>query len=122
MQEFPRADERLLGHRHRYGYSVGRVAASDTRLADSLLRHDLDAGTTEVVFFDRDGEPSEFVHVPSGPDTPEDDGVVMGFVYRHETGRSDLVMLDAATLDHVATVHLPARVPNGLYGNWMPTA
>ncbi|RMI33481.1 carotenoid oxygenase family protein [Nocardia stercoris] len=121
-QEFPRVDERLIGRRHRFGYSVARLNVPDTRSADTLLRNDVTTGTTEVVSFDGDGEPGEFIHVPSGPGTPEDDGVVMGFVYRHETGRSDLVILDAGTLDHVATVHLPARVPNGFHGNWVPTA
>jgi carotenoid cleavage dioxygenase len=46
--------------------------------------------------------------------------VVMGFVYDRGADRSDLVLLDAQTLDTVATVHLPARVPNGFHGNWVP--
>ena len=67
-------------------------------------------------------EPGEFVFVPSAPDAQEDDGVVMGFVYRPAEDRSDLVLLDAQTLDTVATVHLPARVPHGFHGNWVPQA
>jgi carotenoid cleavage dioxygenase len=66
-------------------------------------------------------EPGEFVFVPSSPDAAEDDGVVMGFVYDRSTDRSDLVLLDAQTLETVATVHLPARVPHGFHGNWVPT-
>jgi carotenoid cleavage dioxygenase len=46
----------------------------------------------------------------------------MGFVHDRSTDRSDLVLLDAATLDTVATVHLPTRVPEGIHGNWLPTA
>ena len=44
---------------------------------------------------------------PNARDSAEDDGVLTGFVYE----RGDLVLLDAATLETVATVHLPTRVP-----------
>jgi carotenoid cleavage dioxygenase len=46
----------------------------------------------------------------------------MGYVYRRTEGRSDLVMLDAETLDEVATVQLPGRVPQGFHGNWVPAS
>ena len=36
-------------------------------------------------------------------------------------GVEDLEVLDASTLETVATVHLPARVPYGFHGNWVPT-
>ncbi|CPZ70496.1 lignostilbene-alpha%2Cbeta-dioxygenase-like protein [Mycobacteroides abscessus] len=45
----------------------------------------------------------------------------MGFVYDRAADRSDLVILDAATLETVGTVHIPARVPHGFHGNWAPT-
>jgi carotenoid cleavage dioxygenase len=44
----------------------------------------------------------------------------MGFVYDAATDRSDLVLLDAASLDTVASIHLPVRVPSGFHGNWLP--
>ena len=57
--------------------------------------------------------------VANGPDTAEDDGVLMGYVYDRASDRSDLVLLDAGTLGDVAAVHLPARVPQGFHGNWV---
>lgn len=45
--------------------------------------------------------------------------MLMGFVYDRRTGRSDLMILDAATLDTVAAIHLPGRVPHGFHGNWV---
>ena len=46
----------------------------------------------------------------------------MAFVHNPERGASDLVILSAQdfTGDPVATIHLPARVPLGFHGNWIP--
>lgn len=43
----------------------------------------------------------------------------MGFVYDTGTDRSDLIILDAGSLDTVAAIHLPGRVPQGFHGNWV---
>lgn len=59
--------------------------------------------------------------VPTSTDGAEDDGVLIGYVYNGDTNRSDLTLLDAHTLDTIATVHLPTRVPFGFHGNWLPT-
>jgi len=122
-EDFPRVDERIVGRRHRYGYTV--AVADDGNgnfdfLGGAIRRHDLVAGsTTERVLGPHRG-PSEFVMVPSSPDAAEDDGVLMGFAYDGNREASDLVLLDAATLDTVAEVHLPVRVPYGFHGNWVP--
>jgi carotenoid cleavage dioxygenase len=121
-QEFPRVDERLIGRPHRYGYAVGYTPGScGLSSPDAILKHDVATRSTTAVSFGAGREPAEFVFVPSAPDAAEDDGVAMGFVYDRTTDRSDLVLLDAQTLQTVAAVHLPARVPNGFHGNWMPT-
>jgi len=119
-QEFPRVDERLVGRQHRYGYAVG-YSDGATGTPDAILKHDLTSQRTDRVSFGPGREPGEFVFVPSTPDAGEDDGVAMGFVYDRSTNRSDLVLLDGQTLETVATVHLPARVPHGFHGNWVPT-
>jgi len=115
-QEFPRIDERLLGRRHRYGYTM-RVGA-DGLPSDTLLKHDFTTGTDTGRSFGRGRQIGEFVFVPNGPGAGEDDGVLMGYVYDGATELSELTLLDAGTLDTVATVHLPARVPHGFHGNW----
>jgi carotenoid cleavage dioxygenase len=122
VQEFPRVDERLVGRRHRYGYAVGYTpGTSGISAPNSILKHDLTAGSTQCADFGIGREPGEFVFVPSAPDAAEDDGVAMGFVYNRSTDRSDLVLLDGQTLETVASVHLPARVPHGFHGNWVPS-
>ncbi len=121
-QEFPRVDERRVGRRHRYGWSVGLAADKDANVdfgANALFKHDLQSGSTATRSFGTARSASEFVHVaPEGGG--EDQGVVMGFVLDGESGTSELVVLDAETMDDVARVHLPVRVPHGFHGNWVP--
>lgn len=119
-QEFPRIDERLLGRPYRYGYSTGLSADGSGTVDDRFLRHDLVAGTTSSVSLGAGSEVGELVFVPSSPDAAEDDGVLMGFVHDGPTGADRLELLDAASLESVAQVHLPARVPHGFHGNWLP--
>lgn len=122
-QEFPRVDERVVGRRHRYGYTVALGDDDDGGgfqfRGGAIVRHDLGAGTSQVRHFGSGRAPGEFVMVPSAPDAPEDSGVVLGFVHDATRDASDLVVLDAATLDTVAEVHLPVRVPAGFHGNWV---
>jgi carotenoid cleavage dioxygenase len=123
-QEFPRVDERLTGRRHRYGYTVG-FDFTDSGSFDSsgvLFKHDFVSGDTEVRSFGPATGVGEFVFVPPGPDAGEDEGILMGFVHHNETGRTNLELLDAGTLETVAAVHLPTRVPYGFHGNWVPSS
>jgi carotenoid cleavage dioxygenase len=62
------------------------------------------------------------VFEPASASSAEDDGVLMGFVYDPAAARSDLMLLDAGTLETVASIHLPDRVPAGFHGNWIPAA
>jgi carotenoid cleavage dioxygenase len=119
-QEFPRVDERRYGRRHRFGYTAG--LRSNVDAGDTVFKHDLVRGDTASRAFGPGRAVSEFVFVPRDTEAAEDDGVLMGFVYDAIAGRSDLVLLDAGSLDTVATVHLPARIPAGFHGNWVPAA
>lgn len=118
-QEFPRVDERLIGKRHRYGYApqIGQGGAG----GGVLCKHDFVRGSTQLVSFGPEKVLGEFVFHPSSPDAAEDDGVLMGYVYDRPSDRSELAILDASTLSHVASVKLPHRVPVGFHGNWLPS-
>ena len=131
-QEFPRVDDRIVSRPHRYGYSavIGEVNRAisadgdftDDAFANALIRHDLVAGTVQTHEFGRDATVGEAVFAPSATDAAEDDGYVMAFVHNPERGASDLVILAAQdfTGEPVATVHLPARIPLGFHGSWIP--
>jgi carotenoid cleavage oxygenase len=126
-QEFPRIDERLVGRRHRFGYALEFTNAGEEGVgpgdlaSHGLIKHDLVSGNSQLRSFGPGREADEFVFVPSAPDCTEDDGVLMGFVYDRSSQRSELLVLDAGSLETVASVHLPARVPHGFHGNWVPT-
>jgi carotenoid cleavage dioxygenase-like enzyme len=133
LQEFPRVDERLLTRPHRYGYSavIGEVSRAtvslsgdfaDQAFANALLKHDLAKDSVEAHDFGRDATAGEAVFVPASPTSAEDDGYVMAFVHAPDRGATDLVILAAQdfTGDPVARIHLPARIPLGFHGSWLP--
>jgi carotenoid cleavage dioxygenase-like enzyme len=132
-QEFPRTDERVIGQPHRYGYSavigaVGHATVSpggdfaDEAFSNALLKHDLTAGTVQAHEFGKDATAGEAVFAPSSPDAAEDDGYVMAYIHNPDRRAADLVILAAQdfTAEPIARVHLPARIPLGFHGSWIP--
>mgnify|MGYP006148197987 FL=1 len=117
-QEFPRINESLIGMQHNFGYLAG---ISDVFRQADLIKQDLAKQSTQVR---HDGENfgyGEPVFIARNGAKSEDDGYVMALRHNTETDLSDLVVLDAQDFcgELVATVHLPARVPNGFHGNWI---
>lgn len=119
VMEFPRVDERLVGLPNRYGYAVGSPVVDQP--ASSLIRYDLESGTSQVHDFGADRITGEAVMIPASDTAAEDDGWLLSYVYNKSTNKSDVVILDAADIaaEPVATIHLPVRVPFGFHGSWM---
>ncbi|MEV6908379.1 carotenoid oxygenase family protein [Amycolatopsis sp. NPDC051071] len=90
--------------------------------SSALLKHDLLTGTTETHEFGRDASAGETVFVPAGGADAEDDGYNLVYVHNPDRGAADLVILAAQDFsgEPLAMVHLPARVPLGLHGSWIP--
>jgi carotenoid cleavage dioxygenase len=120
--EFPRIDDAVAGRPHRYGYCVrfGDDAEDPTPLG--LIQYDL--GRDESTRFDPGPHrfPGEPVFVRAADGRGENEGWVLSMVYDATTDSSDLVILDATSFagPPVAIVHLPARVPFGFHGSWLP--
>ncbi|MCJ2137455.1 carotenoid oxygenase family protein [Methylobacterium sp. J-026] len=124
-QEFPRIDERRLGQRHRYVYTVSVPADGNTQLAGAteLYKHDLETGGRRVHAFGADRVPGEFVFVPARAGAAEDEGWLVGFVIDTANDTTDFVILDARSFEAppIARVRLAHRIPPGFHGNWFPT-
>ena len=122
--EFPRCDDRLVGHENRWGYAV--VSREGSTIHDRYF--------AQLVKYDRHGGPSVYhdfghgtwcgepVFVPRAPDAEEDDGFVLAMRYDGIRDESAVVVLDARNLAAkplaVATLRHP--VPQGFHGNFAP--
>ncbi|QLL08308.1 carotenoid oxygenase family protein [Mycobacterium vicinigordonae] len=127
-QEFPRINETLLGRRHRFGYTLGfdggYLSAGAKDMSTTLYKHDFTTGSSATAPLDPDLLIGEMSFVPNPAPAPgnaglaEDDGVLIGMGTHRGRDEGVLLVLDAQTLETMATVHLPQRVPMGFHGNW----
>jgi carotenoid cleavage dioxygenase len=120
--EFPRIDDRLVGHENRWGYAA---TAEPGEGADGVFRR--------ITKYDRTGGPSvnrpavanqwvgEPVFVPRHAGAEEDDGFVLVQLYDGETDRTAIEVLDARAIDAepLARLWMRERMPMGFHGNWL---
>jgi carotenoid cleavage oxygenase len=121
-QEFPRVDPRVETKPHRYGYSVELQDVAAGFGFKGLLKHDFRAGTTQRHAVGAARSAGEGVFVPRG--AGEDEGYVLAAVYDANTHMSDVIVIDAQRFEArpLAVIHLPARIPYGFHGNFVPLA
>jgi carotenoid cleavage dioxygenase len=119
--EFPRLDDRRVGHRNRFGYAV---MADDPHFfgegEKTIVRYDREGGPSQLHRFGAGHFPGEPVFVPRAADAAEDDGFVVTVVADMHAGSSYLAILDARNVDRppLARAHLAHRVPMGFHGNF----
>lgn len=120
--EFPKVADARVGRPARYGYAGRHVRGERVLTLDGVIKYDLERGAQSVCAFPGGGRGGEFVFVPRRGATAEDDGWLVGFVHDGAREASDLVALDARTMDPepVARVKLPVRIPYGFHGTWVP--
>ncbi len=117
--DFVRVCDTKVGQKNQFGY--GAAFFKDLPVAEGFMKYDLEAGTSR--FHDlQGGQGSEPVFVKDPAGSQEDDGWVMSYVHRPETNESEIVIVDARNFDDspVARIHIPARIPAGFHGNWVP--
>ncbi len=116
-QEFPRCNPSHSTKPYRFGYSVAVAGGG----FPSIIKHDLNSGTSSTFAFGAGREGAEPYFVAREGARAEDDGYLMTFVFDAASQKSELAILDAQDLARgaIATVHLPARVPYGFHGSWI---
>ena len=125
--EFPRVADSVIGLKHRYGYEMrgaeGGLVSDPTTTSGGIRKYDREAGTHSDIDFGIGRQGGEPVFAPSADPKSEDDGYLMTYVYDASTDASELVIMDAQSMDNipVATVHLP-RIPSGFHGSWIPAS
>lgn len=122
--DFPRVPDAMTGRKNRYG-SVGHTPprSGDPGLRfDGVTQHDLERGTSVTYVYGPDAAAGEPVFAPDPDGSGERDGWYLNFVTDLTDRSARFVVLDARDIEAgpVAEVLLPARVPFGFHGNWVP--
>lgn len=118
--ELPTIDSRWSTRAHTHVFSIARPEGNRSPLHTALARTTVEgARALRDLAPDLPGEP---IFVPRSRHAAEGDGWLLSLVYRAREHRSDLLCLDAGTLEPVATAHLPHAVPPGFHGSFVPSA
>lgn len=118
--EFPSVNQQRLGQQNRYGYTA-RIVPGPMPLKDGLLKYDFISNFSQTHYFGPGRYGGEAVFVPRPHGTAEDDGWLLTFVYDTTTSTSELVLVNAQdlTVEPVARILIPQRVPYGFHGIWI---
>jgi carotenoid cleavage dioxygenase-like enzyme len=123
--EFPRVADSVVGLKHRYGYAMRMSdgGGDPTKAEGGVRKYDRETGNTSDIEYGKGRVGGEPVFVPSENSKNEDDGYLMTYVYDAATDSSELIIMDAASMDKepVAVVSLP-RIPSGFHGSWIPSS
>ncbi|NHC45335.1 carotenoid oxygenase family protein [Motilibacter aurantiacus] len=120
VTEFPSINEDYLGRQNRYSYAMASPGGGLDGYA--VVKLDATTGQTRIAETGPDRMPGEAVFVPAQGASREDDGYLMTLVSDIAANASALLVLDAGSLETIAAVELPRRVPSGIHGNWIPDA
>jgi carotenoid cleavage dioxygenase len=85
------------------------------------VKYDLEKGNSQFHNLNG-GQGSEPVFVKDPAGSSEDDGWVLSYVHQPATNTSEIVIVDSRSFEKepIARIHIPARVPAGFHGNWVP--
>ena len=85
---------------------------------DRIVKADVESGST--IEWGEDGcSPGEPVFVAAPDARSEDDGVLLSVVFDSRTGRSFMLVLDAADLSELARAEAPHHIPYGFHGQFV---
>jgi len=122
--EFAMVNPRREGLFSRFGWMAVAERETGNDPLQAIKKLDLESGERKVWSAAPRGFVSEPVMVPrptpaGGPEPAEDDGWVLCMVWNGARCASDLVILDAASMEELAVVELPLAIPYGLHGSFV---
>ena len=129
--EMPRFNEVKHGSPYRYVYGVGSPDSSPTHVS-GLVKIDLGQPDAEAInsrgavnapclsWYRQSHYPSEPIFVPRPGATEEDDGVVLSVMLDGALAKSYLLVLNATTMQTIATAYSPVVMPADFHGEWFP--
>jgi carlactone synthase/all-trans-10'-apo-beta-carotenal 13,14-cleaving dioxygenase len=120
--DFPFVNPTVSAKKHRFIWAASSYARNSTHYADwALVKVDLSAESYNTRIWQRAGHtPGEPVFVPRPGATAEDDGVILAPVTDGFEERGYLAILNASTLEEIATASLSAgeHLPYLQHGRW----
>jgi len=113
--ERPSFNTAYIGQQNRYAYLLDEE--KEGMMARGVLKYDM-VDEQEVAYFDY-GEfyGGEALFVPRTNASGEDDGYLLELLMMAD--RAELLIIDAATMQEMARLHLPQRVPFGVHSCWL---
>ncbi|MEM9075100.1 MAG: carotenoid oxygenase family protein, partial [Myxococcota bacterium] len=118
--EFPTVDARAMGGRCQHAYAM-TIPLDRRRLRfDGVAKYDLRRGVeTAYRAFGDQRYGSEVSFAPRDGSDGDEDGYLVSFVADEGTGASEVVVLDAASLEVCCRLSVPERVPHGFHACWV---
>jgi carotenoid cleavage dioxygenase-like enzyme len=118
--EFPAINtEWKPGHRRQYVWTNALSDKTQVYLNGIQKVNMKDAKASAVVTFGQYSHAGPPAFVPSEDATAEDDGFIVTTVYRALEHRSDIVILDAATMETHCIMKLKDHVPYQFHGDYL---
>ncbi|KZV28203.1 9-cis-epoxy-carotenoid dioxygenase 1 [Dorcoceras hygrometricum] len=106
-----------LGRKTQYAYLA---IAEPWPKVSGFAKVDLFTGEIKKFIYGDEKYGGEPLFLPSGPDQKsEDDGYILTFVHDEKAWKSELQIINAATMKLEASVKLPSRVPYGFHGTFI---
>ena len=121
--EFPSVDLRRQGQGLDHAYAM-TIPTNTPRLRfDGVLKYDVKTGAQRGEHSFGPGRTgSEASFAPRDGSEADDDGYLVSFVQDENEDRSEVVILDARTMEMACRLGLPHRVPLGFHACWAPEA
>jgi len=111
--ELPTLNPSKVTRKHRYVY--GTVDTGKSTLADGLIKHDIELGTSQT--WSKHGHTvGEAIFVADPDSDLEDGGILLSVVLDGIEGRSYLLVLSARTMEEIGRADVPGIVGHGFHG------